>query len=1200
MKKLKKHAMILFLLLLLGVATLLFSSGAYAIGGFFSFSQPRSKASAAVSSGSSSSSVTAMRHSGNQLDLLPMQIGKSGTSAIKFGSASTSSSSTSSGTDNKTSETDMSGWNQGDNAGGNADIVTSPIHEAPPVTFRPISKPTTKPGTNSKTKPASNQILTPQQKPLPNPSPTPQPNTSPEPKPVTPPIQPTGNGSSGGGNSSYTVRITEVKLDKTDLTLKEGDTTALKATVSPSYTTQSKALTWSSSNEKVAVVDKTGKITAVEGGSVKITAKASNGVTGVCNVTVIVPATKVSLNLTDIDLEKGDSRILTPTVEPLDTTDSVSWATSNNDIVAVDNTGKITAVAPGTVTITATAGTVTANCKVTVGISITQIKLSETDLTVKKGDSDALSATIVPPDTTEDKAITWTSSDDKTATVDKDGNVTGIENGTAIITAQAGTHTAQCTVHVLVPATGISLDKKEINVERGTSQTLTAKIAPDDTTVTNVDWVSTDETIATVDNEGKITGVSTGSTVITVKSRDGGFTAHCTVHVVVSITGIHLSDSSLTLKKEDSHALVVAVLPADTTEDKTITWTSSDDKIATVDKDGKITAVEGGNVVITAKTGTHTAQCSVKVIVPVTGISFDSSALSIEKGASQTLTPTFAPADATDKAVSWTSSNETVATVDPSGKVSALTPGQVMITATSRDGGFKATCTIHVVISIKNIIMSDKKLTLNKNNSKALTVTIDPPDTTEDKTVHWTSSDPYVVTVDSSGNVSAVGGGTAVITATVGKHTATCNVTVVVPVTGISLDQTTLKLTKRIGASLTATFQPPDATDKGITWTSSNSDVVSVDGAGKLQAVSVGQATITAVSHDGGFRASCTVSIVIPVTGVNLNQSSLVLRKGSTFKLTATIAPANATDQAISWTTSNPGVATVDAGGNVSAVGGGTAVITTATHDGGFKAQCAVNVPIPVTGISLNKTVDIIKAGSTDTLVAAVSPFDAVDKAVTWSSSNPAVATVDQNGFVTAVAIGKATITVTSRDGGYSAGCVVTVPITWSYTDHGTREIEVGNGWSVDWGNSNNCSAFLDLDDSGETGGGDNSFYHITYTFTTPLLMHAGQTLSICDSGTDTSRYYCGSTIGYCDPTFACTSTVELNNGKDIYYHRASLQEPDGAQTYTFSSDTLLSSIGINISELDRGGDNNDAAVDVTVNSDAGSFLLNNTGSSAQ
>lgn len=1006
MKSIKKHVMILSFCLLFGIALILFTNNSFALG--------QNLTSAATSSGIPASQPAVPQSSDDSEDSSNVSI-----PSIKKSSEGTLSPDTAKD-EQSTVETDSSGWDGSEKAAASPGITVAPITESAPVASSSAPSPKTSPKPQPKQAP----------KPAPVQKPAPTPKPAPMPQPETPPTQPVGNGSSSGGSSSRTVAITDVTMSKTDLVLKKGESVSLTASVSPDNTTQSKTITWSSGNEKIAVVDKTGKVTAVEGGSVKITAKASNGVTGVCKLTVIVPATKISLNLTDIDLEKGDSRVLTATAEPADTTDLVSWATSNNDIVSVDTTGKITAVSPGTATITTTAGTVTASCKVTVGISIKQLKLSETDLTIKKGESHALTATIDPPDTTEDKTVAWMSSDDKVAAVDKDGKVTAVEGGTAIITAQTGTHTAQCTVHVLVPATGISLDKKEISVERGSSQTLTAKIAPDDTTVTDVDWVSTDETIATVDQDGKVTGVSIGSTVIMVKSRDGGFTAQCTVHVVVSITGIHLSDSSLILKKGDSHALVGTVLPADTTEDKTITWTSSDDKIATVDKDGKITAVEGGNAVITAQVGTHTAQCSVKVIVPVTGIQLDEY-LSIEKGSFRILSPVISPDDATDRAVVWTISDEKVATVDSDGKVTALTTGQTTISVTSHDGGFSAPCHLNVAISISAVKLSDKKLTLIKGDAKALTATILPEDTTEEKIVHWASSDTSVAKVNQDGNIAAVEGGTATITASAGSCKATCAVNVIVPVTGITLDRSSLILAKNTGTSLLATLHPDDETDKGIAWTSSNPNVASVDNAGYIAAVSPGTATITAQSHDGGYTASCVVTVYIPVTGIALDRSELTMIKGQTSTLTATIAPSDATNKAVVWSTSNPGVVSVDTAGNIAAVEGGSAVITAKSNDGGYSSSCSVNVVVPVTGIALDRTSLILTTGSVATLRASLQPYDATDKNVIWTSGNPNVVSVDQGGNVRAIAgAGSAVITATSHDGGFTAGCNVVIENT--------------------------------------------------------------------------------------------------------------------------------------------------------------------------
>ncbi|HEX3018075.1 MAG TPA: Ig-like domain-containing protein, partial [Caproicibacter sp.] len=414
---------------------------------------------------------------------------------------------------------------------------------------------------------------------------------------------------------------------------------------------------------------------------------------------------------------------------------------------------------------------------------------------------------------------------------------------------------------------------------------------------------------------------------------------------------------------------------------------------------------------------------------PATGISLDKNEINVERGSSAILTAKIAPDDATTTKVDWVSTDETIATVDDSGKVTGVSTGSTVITVKSRDGGFTAHCTVHVIISISSIKLNDTSLTLKKDDSHLLSATILPVDTTEDKTVHWTSSDTGVVTVDNSGNIKAVEGGTATITATVGKHTASCTVKVIVPVTGISLDRSSLTLIKGTGAALKAVLQPSDATDTSIAWTSSDNNIVSVDDAGNLKAASTGTATITATSHDGGYKTSCSVTVVIPVTGISLNQSSLSLIKGQSQTLSATISPVDATDKAVEWSTSNSGVATVDGSGKITAVGGGTAIITATTHDGGYKAICTVSVTVPVTGICLNYTnYTLYMGGNSLKLTPSIAPTDASNKTTFWASSNTNVATVDSTGNVTAVGVGTSVISVTTQVGGYSATCTITVP----------------------------------------------------------------------------------------------------------------------------------------------------------------------------
>ena len=241
---------------------------------------------------------------------------------------------------------------------------------------------------------------------------------------------------------------------------------------------------------------------------------------------------------------------------------------------------------------------------------------------------------------------------------------------------------------------------------------------------------------------------------------------------------------------------------------------------------------------------------------------------------------------------------------------------------------------------------------------------------------------------------------------------------------GVSLSQTKLSLGKGGTATLTATVQPEDATNQRVLWSRNNELVATVEN-GMVTAVSEGDATITVTTEDGNYTATCKVTVTIPVTGVSLSQTELSLSKGGTATLTATVAPSDATNQNVTWSSNNTEVATVN-NGTVTAVSGGKATITVTTEDGGHTATCNVTVTVPVTGISLSQNELSLEKGKTATLTATVAPSDATNQNVSWRSNNTAVATVE-NGTVTAISEGNATITVTTEDGGHTATCEVSV-----------------------------------------------------------------------------------------------------------------------------------------------------------------------------
>ncbi|MCF0177481.1 MAG: Ig domain-containing protein, partial [Bacteroidales bacterium] len=324
--------------------------------------------------------------------------------------------------------------------------------------------------------------------------------------------------------------------------------------------------------------------------------------------------------------------------------------------------------------------------------------------------------------------------------------------------------------------------------------------------------------------------------------------------------------------------------------------------------------------------------------------------------------------------------------------------------------------------------------------------------------VTWSSSDQSVATVSNSGSVTPLKEGSVTITATAGGKSGSCKVTVkakTIAVTGVSLDKSELTLTEGETETLKAIVAPDNATNKNISWKSSNTAIATIDNSGKVTAVKNGEATITVTTEDGNKTATCKVTVkekIYPVESVSLDKSEISLTEGESETLTATIKPDNATNKNINWSSTDEAIATVDNTGKITAVKAGEATITVTTEDGGKTATCNVQInakPIPVTKVSLDKTTLSIKEGESATLKATVTPKDATNKNVSWKSSDSAIATVDNNGKVTAVKVGNATITVTTEDGNKTATCKVTVIKTIDGHEYVDLDLPSGILWAT-------------------------------------------------------------------------------------------------------------------------------------------------------
>ena len=328
------------------------------------------------------------------------------------------------------------------------------------------------------------------------------------------------------------------------------------------------------------------------------------------------------------------------------------------------------------------------------------------------------------------------------------------------------------------------------------------------------------------------------------------------------------------------------------------------------------------------------------------------SRIEIIEGESAVLSASVSPEAASDRAVAWSSSDRSVATVDKAGTVHGLRPGTATVTATAE--GKSGTCAVTVkakAVNVTEVTLDRAELTLTEGETETLTATV-KPDNADNRKVTWSSDKTEIATVNGAGKVTAVKPGEAVVTVTTedGGKTATCKVTVkakVIGVTEVTLDRTELTLTEGETETLTATVRPDNADNRKVTWSSDKTEVATVNGAGRVTAVKAGEAVVTVTTEDGGKTATCKVTVkakAVPVTGVEVNPWAVTLSVRGTSKLSYTIRPADATNQNVKWESDNPSVATVDSDGNVRAVSAGVAKVSAVTEDGGFRSGCTVTV----------------------------------------------------------------------------------------------------------------------------------------------------------------------------------------------------------------------------------------------------------------
>lgn len=425
-------------------------------------------------------------------------------------------------------------------------------------------------------------------------------------------------------------------------------------------------------------------------------------------------------------------------------------------------------------------------------VALKSISLNKKNLSLTEGNKSTLTVNYNPKNTTVSKDVSWTSSNTKVATV-KNGTVLAKGAGTATITAMVNGKKATCAVTVKkkeIPLQSISLNNTSLKLEKGQTDTLKVTYSPSNTTDNkDITWTSSDETIATVKN-GVVTAVSDGTATITAAVGKRSASCKIKVYTPVPLESITLSEQNLNwdITLQDETTLIVTYNPVYTTDDKKVTWSSSDENVVRVtgtgeDQETALVVAEGpGTATITAKVGNKKAECKVNFTASLNKWTLNEHNLELDKGETKQLTITFIPDYTTDpKDTTWSSSDESVATVDENGVVTAISEGKATITAINANGTMDE---CKVTVSIPRVPAESLSLTsssekdfaiINVEQQDTLLATYGPENTTD--RLSWSSSDESIATVQ-DGVVTGISSGECVITAQIGELTAECNICV--------------------------------------------------------------------------------------------------------------------------------------------------------------------------------------------------------------------------------------------------------------------------------------------------------------------------------------------------------------------------------------------------------------------------------------
>jgi uncharacterized protein YjdB len=738
------------------------------------------------------------------------------------------------------------------------------------------------------------------------------------------------------------VRLSSITFAVSEPEFGVGTKPTLNVVLEPNYAFD-RRLAWSSDNETVATVAN-GVVTCKKIGFATITATSASDPSVKASCMIHVVGTQLAVS--SISMESavnvlvGETKALNPAVMPDSASDrTLEWSTNDSSIATVEG-GVITGVSKGLATITATAvNGCSAQCAVNVVSVLPDNLFSNLLLSVPEGTGETtpgsydldvkkklqITAERVPYGSSA--KITWSSDKTSIATVDQNGLVSGKKTGTILIRATGvgsnGVKVVRSVViRVISPVTKVELPAT-MTLLKGRAIGLAARLSPSKPTYRSLKWESSTPSIATIDQSGKVTGVSLGDATITATAHNG-LKATCVVSVKQPVESIVLKipEQSGLLYEKESMQIQTTISPENA--QKGVTWKSSNTKVATVDSTGVVKGKKAGKVTVTATAADGSgivSPVSLKVIRPATKVSISRPASTLYTNpsgklpGSMQLKAVLSPKGATCKSVTWAVVSGSAASVDGTGKVTAIADGSAVVRATL-DNRIFAECSIAVKTLPSAVVIPgtlDLGLNQKMNLSEQLTFGDNNLLVTE-RIVRWKTSKSKYVTVSSNGTIKGKSVGKSTITVTtLNGLSATCVVTVA----------------KQPSKATTGTEEATETEARsnklklrllGEEFKSSKEEIATIDKGGDVQL------------HGGGsFRLTSTLAEILCVADDGAEITQLSIKEGGTCQVFATASTEAEID--VKWNSSDEDVISIDGNGILTALRPGKSKLTAVVSD---------------------------------------------------------------------------------------------------------------------------------------------------------------------------------------------------------------------------------------------------------------------------